>query len=43
VSTVLGLIGLFAFIVSVIFLAAAITWLVVRLTPQREEPKASGS
>jgi hypothetical protein len=39
VSTVLGLIGLLVFIVCVILLAATVTWLVVRLTPQREDAK----
>jgi hypothetical protein len=33
VSTVLGLIGLVVFVVAVIALAAAVTWLVVRLSP----------
>ena len=33
-ATVLGLIGLFAFICAVIALAAGMTWLVVRLTPK---------
>ena len=32
-STVLGLIGLAVFIVGVIALAAALTWLVVKLSP----------
>jgi hypothetical protein len=32
-STVLGLIGLAAFIVAVIALAATVTWLVVKLSP----------
>jgi hypothetical protein len=34
--TVLGLIGLVAFIVCVIALAAAITWVVVKFSPTRE-------
>jgi predicted PurR-regulated permease PerM len=40
-ATALGLIGLVGFIVGVILLAAAITWTVIRITPQRdraEEP-----
>ena len=32
-STVLGLIGLFVFIASVILLAAGVTWVVVRISP----------
>ena len=36
-DTVLGLLGLLAFIVGVVSLAAAITYTVVRLTPQRED------
>jgi hypothetical protein len=36
-ETVLGLIGLAVFIVSVIALAAAITWVVVRLSPKPRE------
>jgi hypothetical protein len=35
-ATALGLIGLVAFIVSVIALAAGITWLVVKISPQRK-------
>ena len=34
-ATGLGLLGLLAFIVAVIALAASITWIVVKLTPQR--------
>jgi hypothetical protein len=42
-ETVLGLIGLVLFIVSVIALAAAVTWAVVKLTPRREDkPAQSG-
>jgi hypothetical protein len=42
VSTALGLIGLAAFIVAVIALAAGVTWAVIKLTPQRpkNEPSA---
>jgi hypothetical protein len=36
-DTTLGLLGLLGFIVCVILLAATITWLVVRLTPQRDQ------
>jgi hypothetical protein len=35
-ATVLGLIGLVVFIVCVIALAAAITWVVVKFSPSRE-------
>jgi flagellar biogenesis protein FliO len=35
VATILGVLGLILFIVSVIALAAGITWVVVKLTPQR--------
>ena len=42
-ATVLGLIGLVVFIVSVIALAAAITWLVVKVSPKREDAEPKGS
>jgi hypothetical protein len=42
-ATVLGLIGLFAFICAVIALAAGMTWLVIKLTPQRDKREASAS
>jgi hypothetical protein len=35
-ETVLGLIGLVVFILAVILLAAGITWLLIKLTPQRD-------
>jgi hypothetical protein len=35
-ATVLGLFGLAAFIVLVIALAAAVTWIVVKVSPQRD-------
>src|SRR5439155_13727873 len=35
-ANALGLIGLLAFIVSVIAVAAAVTWLVVKVSPKRE-------
>jgi hypothetical protein len=35
-ATALGLAGLAVFIVCVILLAAAITWTVIKLTPQRD-------
>jgi hypothetical protein len=38
-ETVLGLFGVALWIVSVIALAAGITYVVVRLTPEREEKK----
>jgi hypothetical protein len=43
-DTALGLLGLLAFIVGVVSLAAAMTYTVVRLTPQRKpkpEPDAT--
>ncbi len=42
-STALGLIGLLAFICAVIALAAAVTWLVIKLTPQRGDREPSRS
>ncbi|HKB20291.1 MAG TPA: hypothetical protein VKC65_04690 [Gaiellaceae bacterium] len=36
-DTVLGLIGLFVFVVVIIALAAGVTWLVVKLFPQQEK------
>ena len=41
-GTVLGLFGLFVYIVGVLSLAAFITWAVVKLTPQRaKKPKTT--
>jgi hypothetical protein len=42
-ATVLGLIGLAVFIVGVIALAAGVTWLVVKISPSKEdaEPRSS--
>jgi hypothetical protein len=42
-ATALGLIGLVAFIVSVIALAAGITWLVVKISPQRKNAEQRSS
>jgi hypothetical protein len=42
-ATALGLIGLVAFIVCVIALAAAITWLVVKISPQRKNAEQRSS
>jgi hypothetical protein len=42
-GTVLGLLGLVAFILSVIALAAGITWAVVKITPQRNRAEERGS
>ncbi len=42
-ATALGLLGLLVFIVSVIALAAAITWLVVKISPQRDKGEQSAS
>jgi hypothetical protein len=39
VHTLLGLVGLAIFVVVVIALAAAVTWLVVRISPTREKPE----
>ena len=41
-ETALGLLGMVAFIVGVIALAAAVTWTVVKLTPARsdDEPQS---
>jgi hypothetical protein len=41
-ATALGLVGLAAFIVCVIALAAAVTWAVVKLTPQRDRKSPAG-
>jgi predicted PurR-regulated permease PerM len=35
-ATALGLIGLVGFIVGVILLASAVTWTVVKISPQRD-------
>jgi Mn2+/Fe2+ NRAMP family transporter len=40
VETVLGLIGMAVFIVCVIALAASVTWLVVKISPNPEEKRA---
>jgi hypothetical protein len=40
-ATALGLVGLLAFIVAVIALAAAVTWIVIKLTPQRDKREPS--
>jgi hypothetical protein len=42
-ETVLGLLGMIAWIVTVIAIAAAVTYVVVRLTPERRkrEPEAT--
>jgi hypothetical protein len=42
-ATALGLIGLVAFIVCVIALAAGITWLVVKISPQRKNAEQRSS
>ena len=42
-TTALGLIGIVVFIVCVIALAAAVTWLVVRLTPSHARARAEQS
>jgi hypothetical protein len=42
VNTALGLLGLIGFIMAVIAFAAGVTWLVVKLSPQRDD-SARGS
>ena len=42
-GVVLGLIGLVVFVVSVIALAAGVTWAVVKLSPLREKTKPTPS
>lgn len=37
-DTILGLIGMALFIVGVLSLASAVTWTVVKLTPQKKKP-----
>jgi hypothetical protein len=37
-TTVLGLLGLVLFIASVISLAAFVTWVVVKISPQKKQP-----
>ncbi len=37
-ESVFGLAGLVVFIVAVIAIAAAVTWLVVKITPTKDEP-----
>ena len=39
--TVLGLLGLVVFIACVISLAAAVTWIVVKVSPAKEPPPKS--
>jgi hypothetical protein len=43
VGTILGLIGLIVFVVAVISLAAGVTWLVVRLFPQKKKAQPQES
>jgi len=38
VGDVLGLIGMVAFIAVIVALAAAVTWLVVKVSPAKEKP-----
>jgi hypothetical protein len=42
-ATALGLLGLLLFIVCVIALAAGVTWLVVKISPQRKNAEQRGS
>ena len=41
-GTALGLLGLLAFIICVIAFAAGVTWLVVKITPQRDKAEQQG-
>jgi hypothetical protein len=43
VTNVLGVIGIFFFIASVIALAAAVTWIVVKVSPTKEKPTTGPS
>jgi hypothetical protein len=43
VDTVLGLIGIVVFVAGIISLAALVTFVVIRLTPQRTPKKTEGS
>jgi uncharacterized membrane protein (DUF485 family) len=40
VDTVLGLLGLLLYIVCIVLLAAATTWLVVKISPSKRQPTA---
>jgi len=42
-ATALGLVALVLFIAAVIVLAAAITWVVVKVTPQRPQKREQAS
>ena len=42
-ATVLGLLALLVFIVCVIALAAGVTWLVVKISPQRKDAEQGSS
>jgi hypothetical protein len=39
VANVLGLVGIFVFIVAIVGLAAGVTWIVVRVSPSPEKRK----
>jgi hypothetical protein len=43
VATALGLVGIAVFIVLVISLAAGVTWLVVKISPNPESKKSAGT
>jgi flagellar biogenesis protein FliO len=43
VSTVLGLLAFVLYVVAIIGIAAAVTWLVVRLTPSRNQSGSARS
>jgi hypothetical protein len=38
-DTVLGLLGIVVYILAILALAAGVTWLVVKISPTRDEPK----
>jgi hypothetical protein len=37
---VLGIIGLIVFVAGIISLSAAVTWLVIKISPSRDKPKS---
>jgi hypothetical protein len=42
-DTILGLLGLVLFIVSIVSLAAAVTWLIVKITPSEPRTNSDAS
>jgi hypothetical protein len=43
VATALGLLGLIVFIIAGIALAASVTWIVVKVTPRRDDKGQQGA